>query len=147
MPIWVGVVLLGAAIVFGEQALTRFGIWAAMKADLGTPCGQVMCSCPSTQLARAVAVTPCGGTDVQGSVCIACGRDTEPRQPMRPAPSMDSDHPGLLMMAAVSPLVLVIRRPKTRATPPMLAGRTDADRRSSIRSRSLGVDPQPPNQA
>ena len=139
--------LLGAAIVFGEQALTRFGMWAAMRADSGTPCGQVMCACPSTQLARIVADTPCGGTQLHGECCLLCGRDTVPQAPTRPTRSIDSDQPGLLMMAAVTPLVLVIRRPKTQATPPMLAGSASPSRLSAPRSRSLGVDPQPPKHA
>lgn len=148
---WVGVVLIGLTVMLGEQALARFGLWVAVNADSGTPCGQVMCSCPSTQLARIVAETSCGGNQPIGHACVLCGRGTAPDPGPVPQPelarSIDSDQPGLMLMAAFAPLVLVANQKKHTVGTPDRGERTMPTPAAHPRSRSLGVDPQPPRHA
>lgn len=150
VPSWAGVVLIGLTIMLGEHALARLGLWAAMQADTGTPCGQVLCSCPSTRLARLAATMPCGGTQGGGYACVRCGHDTVARvvkdQPML-VRSIDSDQPGLLLMASVAPLVLVVGRPKATAPPADRGVREKPASHALPRSRTLGVEPQPPRHA
>jgi hypothetical protein len=142
-----GVVLIGLTVMLGEHALSRFGLWVAVRADSGTPCGQVMCACPSTQLARIVAQTPCGSPQPSGHVCIDCGRDTAPDDRPQLARSIKGERPGLLLMAAFAPLVLVVNQKKPAPPAPDRGERTMPTPHARPRTRSLGVDPQPPRHA
>ena len=144
---WVWVVLIGLTVMLGEQGLARFGLWVAVRTDSGTPCGQVMCSCPSTQLARILVETPCGSPQPSGHVCIDCGRDTVPDDRPQLARSIKSDQPGLLLMAAFAPLVLVINQKKPAPPAPDRGEGATPTSTARPRSRSLGVDPQPPRHA
>ncbi|MFI4881200.1 MAG: hypothetical protein ACIAQU_01295 [Phycisphaerales bacterium JB064] len=147
---WAAVVLVGLAAMLGEQALARFGQWVAVNTDSGTPCGQVMCSCPTTRLARIVADTPCGGSQpVQalGHACVLCGRDVQPDPKPTLARVTGGERPGLMLMAAFAPLVLVVNQKKHTVRTPDRGERTMPTPAARPRSRALGVDPQPPRHA
>lgn len=148
---WAAVIALGALLVFGEIGLARFGEWVSMRSDSGTPCGLMLCSCPTTALSRTLSMTPCGrgllAADWPGHVCPLCGQDTAPAARPAFARVSGGHHPGLLLMVCACPFGLVLGRVRVPLSRPVRGRRFVRPSASRVDSRTLGVDPHPPKRA
>jgi len=166
------VLLCLGALVLGEASLARFESWAASAARSGTPCGQMLCSCPSTRITRMLTVTPCAtrgdGADL-GHVgrCADCGRPVAFASEPGAAPAGDAPRGtaedgtgapcgtlaplrggtpprGLLALLVVAPLGLTLTPVAPRAPGAAGVWRPRPRRRVAPLGRWLGVEPPPP---